>query len=339
MKKISIIFIVLAFALVLAGCVGPTQNATSAAQDCMKTPNKAWCDNEQKCITPAVETCQGLKAAQNGRVVFTITDKAPEVSLVSSVNITIDSILVQNTAQSWVTVSSAQQTFDLLQLKALDTQALLADINLSDGAYNQVKLHISKVVVTDETGNHDAKLPSGDLKIVGAFNVNGNSVSVVALDFIVEESIHMTGNGEYILAPVVHIQTKENAEVTVKGTTVEVKNGNVKTDKTIGMDENGTVGTDNRIAVDAIVSIDSNGKIHSGNAPNAIVGGDKDAHGCIGSAGYSWCATKQKCIRSWEENCTYEVPGNAAQDCMKIPGKSWCDKEERCINPANEICG
>ena len=39
-----------------------------------------------------------------------------------------------------------------------------------------------------------------------------------------------------------------------------------------------------------------------------IVGGDKDAHGCIGSAGYSWCEAKQKCLRVWEENCTVEKP-------------------------------
>ncbi|VVB80194.1 Uncharacterised protein [uncultured archaeon] len=35
-----------------------------------------------------------------------------------------------------------------------------------------------------------------------------------------------------------------------------------------------------------------------------VVGGDKDEHGCIGSAGYSWCEVKQKCLRSWEENCS-----------------------------------
>lgn len=34
-----------------------------------------------------------------------------------------------------------------------------------------------------------------------------------------------------------------------------------------------------------------------------IVGGDRDEHGCIGSAGYSWCAAKSKCLRSWEESC------------------------------------
>jgi len=33
-------------------------------------------------------------------------------------------------------------------------------------------------------------------------------------------------------------------------------------------------------------------------------GGDADAHGCIGSAGYVWCPVKSKCLRLFEENCT-----------------------------------
>lgn len=37
------------------------------------------------------------------------------------------------------------------------------------------------------------------------------------------------------------------------------------------------------------------------------VGGDKDEHGCIGSAGYSWCGAKQKCLRPWEEACSAEI--------------------------------
>lgn len=32
-------------------------------------------------------------------------------------------------------------------------------------------------------------------------------------------------------------------------------------------------------------------------------GSDRDSHGCIGSAGYSWCESKQKCLRVWEEPC------------------------------------
>ena len=36
---------------------------------------------------------------------------------------------------------------------------------------------------------------------------------------------------------------------------------------------------------------------------NKAIGGDKDEHGCLISAGYSWCGEKQKCLRTWEESC------------------------------------
>ena len=35
-------------------------------------------------------------------------------------------------------------------------------------------------------------------------------------------------------------------------------------------------------------------------APPPVVGGDRDAHGCIGSAGYRWCAKLKECVRPWE---------------------------------------
>ncbi len=31
--------------------------------------------------------------------------------------------------------------------------------------------------------------------------------------------------------------------------------------------------------------------------------GNRDKHGCLPSAGYTWCDSKQKCIRPWEESC------------------------------------
>lgn len=43
-----------------------------------------------------------------------------------------------------------------------------------------------------------------------------------------------------------------------------------------------------------------------GKIDNQITGNDKDAHGCIGTAGFTWCEEKQKCLRSWEEKCAAE---------------------------------
>ncbi|MEM5311106.1 hypothetical protein [Paraburkholderia sp. JHI869] len=38
----------------------------------------------------------------------------------------------------------------------------------------------------------------------------------------------------------------------------------------------------------------------SPNVPSNMTGADRDAHGCIGSAGYSWCDATQRCERPWE---------------------------------------
>ncbi len=35
-----------------------------------------------------------------------------------------------------------------------------------------------------------------------------------------------------------------------------------------------------------------------------IVGSDKDEHGCIGSAGYTWNEESNQCVRAWEVNST-----------------------------------
>ncbi len=49
-----------------------------------------------------------------------------------------------------------------------------------------------------------------------------------------------------------------------------------------------------------------------------IVGSDRDAHDCIGSAGYSWCARTAQCERPWElaKKSGFEnTPGNFAKYC------------------------
>jgi len=35
-----------------------------------------------------------------------------------------------------------------------------------------------------------------------------------------------------------------------------------------------------------------------------LIGKDKDDHGCMLMAGYSWCEAEQKCLRPWEESCS-----------------------------------
>jgi len=67
-----------------------------------------------------------------------------------------------------------------------------------------------------------------------------------------------------------------------------------------------------------------------------LVGGDKDEHGCIPSAGYTWCEALEKCLRTWEEEC----PTLCTEDqrnvdaCIEIyqPVCGWSDPEKvQCV--------
>ena len=51
-----------------------------------------------------------------------------------------------------------------------------------------------------------------------------------------------------------------------------------------------------------------------GCAEAPVVGGDRDKHGCIGSA---WCEEKQKCLRTWEEDCSQGTNGTKFHVCTE----------------------
>lgn len=57
-----------------------------------------------------------------------------------------------------------------------------------------------------------------------------------------------------------------------------------------------------------------------------VVGGDRDSHGCIGSAGYRWCARSGQCERPWElakaqglDNTPAAIDAYCASPAAKTP--------------------
>jgi hypothetical protein len=84
------------------------------------------------------------------------------------------------------------------------------------------------------------------------------------------------------------------------------------------------------------------------------IGGDKDAHGCLPAAGYTWCEQKQKCLREWEEKCFDRAGGGQvctqeAKQCSDgsyvsrtLPGCQFApcpeDKGQMCGGIAGIIC-
>ncbi|MEX2244822.1 MAG: DUF4382 domain-containing protein [Fimbriimonadaceae bacterium] len=122
---------------------------------------------------------------------------------VTSLVITIDRIEAHHDGQ-WVEIEAESQTIDLLNLT--QQAMVVADAGLPAGQFNQVRLFISSAVVTDDTGTHNVTVPSAaqtGLKV----NINGtvepNTFTAVLLDFNVEKSLILQGNGQYLLQPVI----------------------------------------------------------------------------------------------------------------------------------------
>ena len=56
----------------------------------------------------------------------------------------------------------------------------------------------------------------------------------------------------------------------------------------------------------ASVALTACGNTKNKKAENHTVGNDKDEHGCIASAGYTWSEVQKDCIRLWEKGVRME---------------------------------
>jgi len=112
-------------------------------------------------------------------------------------------------------------------------------------------------------------------------------------------------------------------------------------------------------------------------ATTAMVGSKTDANGCVKGTGFTWCATKNKCLRRWEEACEdaaatpvcasdevlcttalqakgmncavgkcVKVPATTAMvgsktdanGCVKGTGFTWCAAKNKCLRKWEEAC-
>lgn len=204
-----------------------------------------------------------------GKVVFAISDVAVNMSTISEINMTISSIDIYNQTNGWITVSGTPQTYNLLDLNAKNQSKVFTDFQAPVGTYDMIRLSVNKIVVVTKAGiTQEAKLPSGELKISTTLVVKDGATSSVNFDFLADKSLHMTGNGGYIFAPVVKTETRSDTNVTVNGdSTVKINGGNVDTNRTDGMDVNGSVKENFQLNVTDKLDV-VNGEIKLGDTSN-----------------------------------------------------------------------
>lgn len=175
-----------------------------------------------------------------GKVIFGVKDAATSMGTISSVVITVNKVEIHNEAQGWVTLSTQSNQYDLLALKQSGLTSLLVQTNVQAGTYDQMRLTVSGVVVTQNGVQQQAKLPSGELKIVGKIVVDAGKTSSAVFDFATDKSLHLTGNGKFIFAPVIKLQTESETDATVDSNDdVHISKGHMDSDENEGMDVDG----------------------------------------------------------------------------------------------------
>jgi hypothetical protein len=177
-----------------------------------------------------------------GQLKISLTDAPSDLANVSQVNVTFDEIRVHDEASSslpdggaadagaagdgsngsgWIVLCTDTETIDLLSLTGGRftplCPRLLADggtenvaVEVPAGNISQVRLHLTSagLVFNDGTPDAGVTVPSGStsgLKIDVNQTVPQSGVLEIKLDFDAAQSIHKTGNGKYIMQPVIRV--------------------------------------------------------------------------------------------------------------------------------------
>ena len=147
--------------------------------------------------------------SQNGRIKMYLVDSP---STLDSVIICITRVEVHksgsDSTSGWFVINDSTRYFDLLLLSN-GASAVLGDTSLATGQYTQIRLIIGEgSYVIDQGVKHDLEIPSGSqsgLKLVHQFTIESGQLYELLLDFNVEKSIIITGNGEYKLQPTIRV--------------------------------------------------------------------------------------------------------------------------------------
>jgi len=152
--------------------------------------------------------CGCIDEKDKGTLILQITDANDDLNITEAL-VTISSISVHlgaggnNTTAGWYTIVEEQQTFDLIAIQ--DVKDFLGSENLTAGVYTQIRLYVDQALVTIDGIQHDLEIPSKTVKLVNNFRIDVNETKILTLDFDVQESIHETGSGKYIMKPTIKV--------------------------------------------------------------------------------------------------------------------------------------
>jgi hypothetical protein len=137
--------------------------------------------------------------------------------------VTFSDISVHTTGADFVRVpfsgGAATRTCDLKKLTA--SSDVLGTGALTPGHYTQIRLTVSKALIyldnastglacatsipTPDGQSAEVTIPSGELLLNQEFDLTSTSATTILLDFDGDQSVQLTGNGQYMMTPVISV--------------------------------------------------------------------------------------------------------------------------------------
>lgn len=144
----------------------------------------------------------------NGHLKISMVDSPAEFDEVNIVVTRVEVHIAGDSSSNWMIVNPVPHTYDLLQLRN-GASTVIGDTFLTAGHYTQIRLIIgdsSNVVVNGIP--FPLTIPSGQqtgIKLNHEFDIEPGNLYELLLDFDADRSIHITGNGQYMLNPVIRV--------------------------------------------------------------------------------------------------------------------------------------
>jgi len=172
-------------------------------------------------IAAACGDSPSAPSAGTGTLHLRLTDSP--FSDAKAVLVTFSSVRAHRTDSEWTTVpfaeSAGSRTCDLKKLQG--PSDLLGTGALPAGHYEQVRLVVERAALyfdnasagpacapsipTPAGGTAPLEIPSGEVKLNRGFDMKEGGSTNMLLDFDGDQSIHQTGNGRYMMRPVIAV--------------------------------------------------------------------------------------------------------------------------------------
>lgn len=205
-------------------------------------------------------------------LVMGISDAPPSLGEIESVTVSVSSIGVRHQEEGWKELSfTTPKVFDLLALKEQEQIGILGAFeDIPEGNITQFRLTVDESTLVDQEGEQLIKIPSNTLRFMHTTEVESGKDMLLNFDFLINESLHVTGNGRYIMTPVVEFKTgelpEEGRRALEEGRRQIPQSGMTATERVkVGMDLGGEMAINNQVPMHTNLTVRNGSVMVPGN--------------------------------------------------------------------------